>query len=120
MSNVIKKNMSLLIVALLDDSYLDDIILGMTTVSGGQVTMVDAVSGTQNLSQAIPMFAEFVGMSGKRFCKMLVTCVSDPEPAKLLLDALDEGGLDFVDVGIGEIYSLPLAEAVVIEEVDFF
>jgi len=119
-SNVIKKNMSLLIVALLDDSYLDDVILGMTTVSGGQVTMVDAVSGTQNLSQAIPMFAEFVGMGGKRFCKLLVTCVSDQEPVKLLLEALEEGGLDFVDAGIGEVYSLLLTEAVVIEQVDIF
>jgi len=112
--------MHLLIVALLDDSWLDDVILGMTTISGGQVTMVDAVSGTQNLSQAIPMFAEFTGMGGKRFCKILITCVSDSKPASLLLEELSEGGLDFVGESLGEIYALPLGQAVLNEEIDIF
>ena len=120
MNNDVKHNMHLLIVALLDDAYLDDVILGLTTVSGGQVTMLDAVSGTQNLSQAIPMFAEFVGMGGKRFCKVLVSCVSDPEPASSLLEELTEGGLDFAGKGLGEIYAIPLSESVVIEDIDIF
>ncbi len=119
MSTAVRKNMNLLVVALLDDSYLDDVILGMTSVSGGQVTMVDGVSGTQNLSQAIPMFAEFVGMSGKRFCKILFTCVADQDAVTSLLDELEEGGLDFVDAAIGEIYSMPVSQAVLIEQVDF-
>ena len=116
----VKKNMHLLVVTLLDDSYLDEVILGLTSVSGGQVTMMDAVSGTHNLSQAIPMFAEFVGMSGKRFCKVLFSCVSEVNPATRLLEELKEGGLDFVESGIGEIYAIPLSEAVVIEEIDIF
>ena len=74
MNSPVKKDMHLLVVALLDDSYLEDIILGMTSISGAQVTMVDAVSGTQNLSQSIPMFAEFVGVDGKRFCKRNPLC----------------------------------------------
>ena len=60
MNSPVKNDMHLLVVALLDDSYLEDIILGMTSISGAQVTMVDAVSGTQNLSHAIPMFADIV------------------------------------------------------------
>jgi len=119
-SEAVKKDMCLLIVALLDDNYLDDVILGLTSVSGGQVTMIDAVSGTQNLSQAIPMFAEFVGMGGKRFCKVLVTCVADPRPASRLLEALEEGGLDFAGKSLGEIYTVPLSEAVVIEDIDIY
>ena len=120
MNSPVKKNMHLMIVALFDDSYLDNIILGLTSLSGSQVTMLDAVSGTQNLSQAIPMFAEFVGMRGKRFCKVLLTCVSEPNPATRLLEGLKEGGLDFVELGIGEIYAVPLTEAVGIEEIDIF
>lgn len=120
MNNPVKKDMHLLVVALLDDSYLDSVILGLTSISGGQVTMLDAVSGTQNLSQAIPMFAEFVGIKGKKFCKVLITCVSVPDPAKRLLEALSEGGLEFAEFGIGEIYSIPLTEAVVIDEVEMF
>ena len=120
MNNPIKTNMSLLVVALFDDSYLDDVILGLTSVSGTTVTMVDAVSGTQNLSQAIPMFAEFVGMGGKRFCKVLFTCVSESKPATRLLEVLKEGGLEFADLDIGEIYTIPLSESVVIEEIDMF
>lgn len=112
--------MHLLVVALLNDSYLEDVILGLTSVSGGQVTMIDAVSGTQNLSQAMPMFAEFVGMQGKRYCKVLMTCVSDPDPAESLMEALESAGLDFVGSGIGEMYSLPLSEAVIIEDMDVF
>ena len=120
MNSPVKKNMHLLVVALFDDSYLDDIILGLTSLSGSQVTMVDAVSGTQNLSRAIPMFAEFVGMKGKRFCKILLACVSEPDPAGSLLEELMGGGLDFVELGIGEIYAIPLSGAVVIEEIDIY
>lgn len=120
MNSPVKKDMHLLVVALFDDTYLEDIILGLTSISGAQVTMMDAVSGTRNLSQAIPMFAEFVGMQGKRFCKILIVCLSTSNPASCLLEVLMEGGLDFVKLGIGEIYSIPLPEAVVIEEIDDF
>jgi len=116
----VKKDMYLMIVALFDDSYLDDVILGLTSISGARVTMLEAVSGTQNLSQAIPMFAEFVGMEGKRFCKVLLAGVQEANPASRLLEELQEGGLDFVELGIGEIYAIPLAEAVVIEDIDIF
>ncbi len=107
-------------VVLFDDSYMEDVILAITSISGSQVTMIDAVSGTRNLSQAIPMFAEFVGMGGKRFCKVLLACVSIEEPAVQLLEALEEFGLKFTESGIGEIYTLPLAEAVVVETGDLF
>jgi len=119
-SNPMKKGMHLLVVALNDDTYLENVTLGLTTVSGGQVTMVDGVSGAQNLSRAIPMFAEFLGMGGKRFCKVLMTCTFEPEPARRLLEELNEGGLDFIGLGIGEIYAVPLSEAVIIENVDIF
>ncbi len=42
-----------------------------------------------------PMFAEFVDMGGRRFCKVLFTCVSEPDPTRRLLEALHEGGIDF-------------------------
>lgn len=112
--------MHLLIVALLNDTYLEEITLGLTSVSGGQVTMLDAVSGTQNLSQAIPMFSEFVGMAGKRYCKILITCVSDSEPVTSFIEALDGSGIDFTGEGLGEIYAVPLTEAIVIEDLDVF
>lgn len=120
MSNRIRKDMHLLVVALFDDSYLEDVILGLTSISGAQVTIVDAISGTQNLSHAIPMFAEFVGMGGKRFCKILMTCVSEPNSVERLLEGLSEGGLEFDKLDIGAIYTIPLSEAVVIEDIDIF
>ena len=120
MNSKVKKDMHLLVVALLDDSYLDEVILGIESISGAQVTMVDAVSGTENLSQSIPMFAEFIGMAGKKFCKLLLACVSEPNPAASLLEGLKEGGLDFIGSGLGEIYSIPLSEAVLAEDIDVF
>ena len=120
MNDEVNKNMHLLIVALLDDHYLDDVILGLTSVSGGQVTSIDAVSGTQNLSQAIPMFAEFLGMGGKRFCKIMFTCVSDSDPASRLIEELRGGGLDFTGLSLGEVYTVPLAESIVIDDFDVF
>ena len=85
MNSPVKKDMHLMIVALFDDSYLDNIILGLTSLSGSQVTMVDAVSGTQNLSQAIPMFAEFVGMGGRDFARFCWRVFRNPIPPGVFL-----------------------------------
>jgi len=48
--NTIKTGISLVVVVLFDDSYFDDILLGLTSISGGRVTIVDGLSGTENLS----------------------------------------------------------------------
>ena len=115
MNDRIKKDTHLLIVVLFDEAYLEEISLGLTSVSGGRVTMVDAVSGTENLSQAIPMFAEFFGLKGKQICKILFTEVPFQNPAKRLIKVLNEANLDFVGLGIGEIYVIKLTEAVVFD-----
>jgi len=112
----VKKDMSLLVVVLFDGSYLEDIILGLTSISGGRVTMVDAVSGSENLSQAIPLFAEFSGMGGRQFCKIVFTCSPERNSAERLLQILEEGGIDFTGSALGEIYEIPLGQAVTIEE----
>ena len=62
------------------------------------------------------MFAEFVDMGGHRFCKVLLTCVSAQNPAGILLDVLEKGGIDFIGSALGEIYDIPLGEAVILEE----
>ncbi|MBN1294483.1 MAG: hypothetical protein JXB48_21780 [Candidatus Latescibacteria bacterium] len=116
MNGSIKQNMHLLILVLFDNALLDDIILGLTSISGGRVTMVDGVSGTANLSEAIPMFAEFLNMGGRQFCKVLCTCVEDTNPIKHLLDILNTAGIDFQENISGEIYDIPLSGAIVLEE----
>ena len=116
MNGSIRQNMHLLIVVLFDNTLLDDIILGMTGISGGRVTMIDGVSGSENLSQAIPMFAEFVNMGGRQFCKVLCTCVEDSSPIKHLLEILNTAGIDFQENISGEIYDIPLGGAIVLEE----
>ena len=115
MKGRIKTDIHLLVVILFDETYIDDISLGLTSVSGGRVTIVDAVSGTKNLSHAIPMFAEFLGMAQKQVCKILFTAVPLENPAELLINVLEEAGLDFSNLGIGEIYAIKLSEAVVID-----
>ncbi|MCE5251554.1 hypothetical protein LLG96_15195 [bacterium] len=115
MNDIIKTGMHLLVVVLFDDSSLEDIILGMTSISGGPITMIDGVSGSANLSQAIPMFAEFANMGGRRFSKILITCVAKPDTVESLIEALDEGGIDFAGSEMGEIYDIPLGQAFVTE-----
>ena len=44
----------------------------------------------------------------------------ETNPAARLLENLKESGLDFVSLRIGEIYSIPLPEAVIIEDIDIF
>lgn len=116
MNGSVKTDMSLLMVVLFDGSYLEDIILGLTSISGGRVTMIDALSGSENLSQAIPLFAEFTGMGGRQFCKIVFTCAPERNSAERLLEILEEGGIDFTGSSLGEIYEIPLGQAVILEE----
>ena len=117
MNNTIRTDTYLLMVALFDDLYLNEILLGLTSISLGQVILVDAVSGTENLSQNIPMFAEFAGMRGKKFCKILFSTVSGEKPASRLVDNLNEAGLDFIGQSMGEIYAMKISEAVLIDDI---
>ena len=118
MSETVKRDMCLLCVILLDDACLENVVLALTGVSGGLVTMVDAVSGMSNLSQAIPMFAEIVGTKGKRFCKILVTCVEGESPLQRFFDILSAAGIDRNECGICEAFSVSLTVAVVLESLD--
>ena len=118
MNDYRKMDMNLLIVVLFDDTYLDDVILGIMSVSGGKITIIDALSGTENLTQAIPMFAKFAGIGGKQFCKVLISAVSGGAPAHDFIEGLKLSGLDFVGSSMGEIYVMKLSEAVLVDEVD--
>ena len=118
MNNSVRKNLYLLIVVLFDESYLDEILLGVESISVGNVITVDAVSGAENISQSIPMFAELIGLGGRRLCKILFSAVTVGNPASRLIDILNEAGLDFAGLSIGEIYTIRLLEAVVVEEID--
>ena len=111
-----KSGMHLLIVILYDGSYLEEIILGLTSISGCRVTMIDGVSGAENLAQSIPMFAEFADMGGRQFCKVMFTCVTVPDPVSRFLDALQSGGVDFAGKALGEVYDIPLGQTFIIEE----
>ncbi len=114
-SNPVRKDMHLLVVVLFEESYADTLILSLTSVGGGQVTILDGVSGTQNLSQSIPFFAEFLGMGGRKVCKILVSAVPGPEPTLHLLEVLEEADIQFVEKDLGEIYAIPLSGAVTVE-----
>lgn len=116
MNSPARKNLYLLVVVLFEDSYLENVTLGLTSVGGAHVTVIDAVSGTENLSRAIPMFAEFVGMKGRKLCKVLISCVNDESPVENLLEGLKGGGVDFTGDDLGEIYAIPLSEAVLSEQ----
>jgi hypothetical protein len=107
--------MHLLIVVLFEESYVDNLVLSLTSIGGGQVTVLDGVSGTRNLSEAIPFFAEFLGMGSRKICKVLLTAVSQREPVTHLLEVLEEADIPFVEKSLGEIYAIPLSEAVATE-----
>ena len=116
MSALVKTDMQLLVVALYDEAFIDDVILGLTSVSGAQVTVIDAVTGSQNLSGYIPMFAEIIGVTTRRYCKILLTCVKDDSPAARFVEALQEAGIDFSGDSLGEVYAIPLSGAIVLND----
>ena len=118
MKNNIQKNSYLICVVLFDDRYLDEILLGLTSISEGNITIIDAVSGEENLSRSIPIFAQFVGMTGKKLCKVLFSMVTIENAASNLIDALLEAGLDFAGLSIGEIYVVKLSEALVVDKIE--
>jgi hypothetical protein len=107
--------MHLLIVSLFEESYVDNMVLSLTSIGGGQVTIIDGVSGTRNLSEAIPFFAEFLGMGSKKICKILLTAISHREPVAHLLEVLAEADIPFVEKNLGEIYAISLSEAIAVE-----
>ena len=118
--NGIVKNRFLVIVALVDGSYRDEVTLALTSMSGGQVTIIDAVGGAENLSHTIPMFAEFTGLDENRCCRIMIASVEDEKPAERLIEIMLDAGYDFAGDDAGEIYVIPLPETVVIERFDLY
>lgn len=116
MSDTVHTGKSLLIVVLNDVDSLGNAILALTGVSGGLVTMIDAVGGSHNLSRSIPLFAIIAGSDVKRYGKILITCVEGCDSASRFTQFLAESGFTPQDLGIGEIHSVPLSEAYVIDE----
>ena len=116
MSTTSNTGKSLLIVVLRDGEALGTVILALTGVSGGLVTMIDAVTGFRSLSHSIPLFAALTGTNGKKYCKILMTCVEGNDSASRLVQVLAESGLRPRDIGIGEIFSVPLSEAFLVDE----
>lgn len=115
MTDAIRTGMHLVVVVLFDESCIGDVILGLTSISGGHVTMLDAVSGAENLSHVIPMFAEFSGRGGHRYCKVMFTCVQDDDPVGRFIGMLENAGYDFVGDGLGEVYAVRLSQAVTVD-----
>ena len=118
--NGIVKNRSLVFVVLVDGSYRDEVTLALTSMSGGQVTIIDAVGGAENLSHTIPMFAEFTGIDESRCCRVMIATVEIEHPAERLVEIMLDAGYDFIGDNAGEIYVMPLPETVVIEHFDLY
>ncbi|MHB9029725.1 MAG: hypothetical protein ACYC9O_13240 [Candidatus Latescibacterota bacterium] len=114
-NNPVRRDMHLLIVALFEESYVDNLVLSLTSIGGGHVTIIDGISGTRNLSEAIPFFAEFLGMGSRKICKVLLTAVSQRDPVVHLLEVLEEADIPFAEKGLGEVYAIPLSEAITVE-----
>jgi len=112
----IKKDVRLLCVTVINERYLDDVLLAMTSISGGRITMMETFSGYDNLSQSIPMFGEFLGMGSRTYGKVLMTCTQEPEPVEHFIELLTAAGVDFVKEQIGEVYDIPLGSAVLLDE----
>lgn len=118
MNNPVRNDVSLLLVALHDDTYLDDIMLGVTGICGGRVVVIDGTISNENLTQNIPMFAHLMGMTGNRGCKILLAAATVEQPVTQLLTLLEQAGIDFVGDSLGEIHCLKVCESVLIENVD--
>jgi hypothetical protein len=114
----IRNDITLLVVALYDDSRLDDILLGITGVTGARVTILEGLSSAENISQNIPMFAHLIGMTGKKGCKVLLSATTVENPVTLLLELLENAGIDFVRDSLGEIYCIKVGQALTLEEDD--
>lgn len=116
MNDLIKKDVRLLCVTVIDERYLDDVLLAMTSISGGRVTMLDAFSGYDNLSQSIPIFGEFVGMGSRTYGKVLITLTQETEPVEHFIELLAAAGFDFAKEQIGEVFEILLGSAVLLDE----
>ncbi|HIE11283.1 MAG TPA: hypothetical protein EYP62_06675, partial [Kiritimatiellae bacterium] len=57
----VEKKMKLLIVVLFNENLLSDVLLALTSAFGSRVTVLDAVTGTENLASLLPIFADFGG-----------------------------------------------------------
>lgn len=118
MTTPIRRDMQLLVVVLFDESSVENILLSLTAIGGCHVTILDGVSGTRNLSESIPFFTEFLGITERKISKVLISAVSTQTPAAHLLGVLEEANIHFVKENLGEIFSIPLGEAVIAPEED--
>lgn len=98
--------MKLLIVVLFNENLLSDVLLALTSAFGSRVTVLDAVTGTENLASLLPIFADFGG-GHSRYCKLLLCPADSDNPiqdlrAQLALGRIPVGPEDW------EVYVLPL------------
>ncbi len=107
--------MKLVVVALYDENYLSDTLLAMTSSFGGRITIIDAVSGREDLSSVMPIFSDFGG-GRSRFCKLLLCAADVDKPVRELMKSFELGGIDFAGSRAGEVYAISLEDAVLIED----
>lgn len=105
--------MKMVMIVLFNEHHLSDVLLALTSAFGSRVTIMDALSGTENLLGALPIFADFGGRHS-RFCKILL-CLTDSEnPLNALHEQMRLGGLS-IDPDDLEIYVLPVEQAFISE-----
>jgi hypothetical protein len=101
------KNLVLLVVVLVDDTFLDDLLLAMTGICSSTVTVIDGVFASENLAQ-IPLFAQLMGTGRGRACRVVFAATGVADPVQNLLDLLKKAKIDFMKRGLGDIFTIGL------------
>ncbi len=111
--------MQMLFIILNREDMLDDIISSMIELEITGATILDGVGMERVLAEDVPIFAGLLrSISGSRaYNKNIVALVKQKETIEELIVLLKDSGIDFMDAGVGRIFSIPVDFYIGSEEV---
>ena len=112
-------HMQMLFIILNREDLLDDIISAMIELEITGATILDGVGMERVLAEDVPIFAGLLrSISGSRsYNKNIVALVKQKETIEELIALLKDSDIDFMDVGVGKMFSIPVDFYIGSEEV---
>ncbi|MBN2583887.1 MAG: hypothetical protein JXL80_12540 [Planctomycetes bacterium] len=95
--------MKLLLMHLQRIEYLEDVMLALTQVGVYDPAILDAVGGRNRLLADVPIFVGLMDGRGRssEFHRIILAPVEDAAVADRIVQALHDGGIEWVDEQIG-------------------
>ncbi|MBC8231584.1 hypothetical protein H8E77_18700 [bacterium] len=111
--------MQMLFIILNREDLLDDIISAMIELEITGATILDGVGMERVLAEDVPIFAGLLrSISGSRsYNKNIVALIRQKDTIEELVALLKDSDIDFMDVGVGKMFSIPVDFYIGSEEV---